>query len=125
MLTRWTYSIQFYFTEVEATPYIFTVETVTFNLAALSTLSCIHIYIYISSYIEIYVIILIFMRINTTMFLLFPLHLHWYDGIKRGIASLMVAVVVVVVLTLVAVHVPLLMYTDESTLLGFKIIKGF
>ena len=67
------------------------------------------------------------------MFLLFPLHLHWYDGIKRGIASLMVAVVVVVlvtvvyiaVLTLVAVHVPLLMYTDESPLVGFKIIKGF
>ena len=71
------------------------------------------------------------------MFLLFPLHLHWYDGIKRGIASLMVVVVVVVVvlvtvvyivvLTLVAVHVevPLLMYTDESPLVGFKIIKGF
>ena len=68
------------------------------------------------------------------MFLLFPLHLHWYDGIKRGIASLMVAVYVVVVvvvvvlvtvvyivvLTLVAVHVPLLMYTDESPLVGFK-----
>ena len=52
--------------------------------------------------------------------------MHWYDGIKRGIASLMVAVVVVVVvvvlvtvvyivvLTLVAVHVPQLMYTDKS-----------
>ena len=51
------------------------------------------------------------------MFLLFPLHLHWYDGIKRGIASLMVVVVVVVLvtvvyvvaLTLVVVHVPLYM----------------
>ena len=92
-------------------------------------------YIYVYPVISRYVIILIFMRINTIMFLLFPLHLHWYDGIKRGIASLMVAVAVVVVvlvtvvyvvvLTLVAVHVPLLMYTDESTLLGFKIIKGF
>ena len=49
MLTRWTYSIQFYFTEVEATPFIFTVETVTFNLAALS-ISCIHIYMYIQLY---------------------------------------------------------------------------
>ena len=50
------------------------------------------------------------MRINTIMFLLFPLHLHWYDGIKREIAVavvivVLVTVVYVVVLTLVAVHV--------------------
>ena len=67
-------------------------------------------------YIQLYRVVCyhLFMRINIIMFLLFLLHLHWYDGIKRGIASLMVAVVVVVVLvtvvyvvvlTLVAIHV--------------------
>ena len=45
------------------------------------------------------------MRINIIVFLLFPLHLHWYDGIKREIASLMVAVVVVVLVTVVYVVV--------------------
>ena len=103
MLTRWIYSIPFYFTEVEAILYIFTVETVTFSNL-----------IYIIMYIYPVVCYHLFMRINIIMFLLFPLHLHWYDRIKWGIASLMVAVVVVlvtvvyvVVLTLVAVHVPL------------------